>query len=263
MTNIQPTVKELVPLVDVHDGKHQRNYTRSVVCEFRFPTLLSLAGAEPPKSFVTALRRSYPKLELAKEVSIGLGDAMPSAHSHILRSKNMSWTITLKKDSIALETSRYSFYKDLRERVEELLSAISPVIDTDYFTRIGLRYVNLVVTDGKTQLSEWINPVLVGVTETGFNGISESAGRLGLHTEGGGCLLQHGIKAKESDQSHLEVSNSIPNYILDIDSYREDVTSIDALDVLDEMRQQAYSLFSWSLGPKGKEHLLKSGKSGD
>jgi uncharacterized protein (TIGR04255 family) len=254
---MQPTADELVPLVDLHDGKNKRNYTKSVVCEFRFPTLLELSGAEPPRSFITALRKSYPTLELGKEVSLNLAEPMRSAHTHILRSKKLSWTITLKKDSVALETNRYTFYSDIRKRVEELLIALKPIIDADYFTRIGLRYVNLIPTDEESQLSEWVNPLLVNITEAGFKGIAESAGRLGLIANDGGCLLQHGLKIKANENLNAEAANVTPDYIIDIDSYREDIAVTNALDVLDKMRHQAYSLFSWSLGPKAQKQLLE------
>jgi uncharacterized protein (TIGR04255 family) len=169
--------------------------------------------------------------------------------------------VNLKKESLSIETSRYVNYKEFRARVEEVLSVTVPLIDSDFFTRVGLRYVNLVTTDGKAPLSDWISRALVGLAEEhGFVGINELAGRLRLQGEDGGCLLQHGIKQKESSPRAEDDTVEVPDYILDIDAYRDEVMTADALSTLDGMRIQAYSMFQWAIGQRAKEYLLADKK---
>jgi uncharacterized protein (TIGR04255 family) len=255
---VEATADELVALVTPHDGQHRRNFARQVVCELRFPTLLAFAEMDPPKTFVTALRKKYPILELGKEVLIaGTGESAPAKHSHILKSAKGDWTVTLKKDAVAIETTRYTVFKDMRLRVAEVLEALVPVIDADFFTRVGLRYVNLVTTDGESPLAEWINPALVGPTVDmdRFKNISELAGRFRLTGgDGGGCYLQHGLKLKEGRTK--DGIALVPDYVVDIDSYREEVLVKDTLATLDRMRLQAYSLFDWSIGERARNYLL-------
>jgi uncharacterized protein (TIGR04255 family) len=247
---------QLMPLVEPNDGQYRRNFTRQVVCEFRFPTLLSFGDPQPPKALVSALRKQYPVLELGKEVSIGLGESGSPTLSHILKSPKLTWQVALKKESLSIETSRYVNYKEFRSRVAEVLQATIPLIDSDFFTRVGLRYVNVVTTDGKMPLSDWINPALVGIVEQhGFSGINELAGRLRLQGDDGGCFLQHGVKPKEPSPQSEDDSVAVPDYILDIDTYRDEVMTAEALSTLDGIRIQAYSMFQWAIGQRAKDYL--------
>lgn len=246
---------ELVPLLPTHEGAFKRNFIKQAVCELKFPTLLALGGAQPPKAFVSALRKAYPLLELSKEVPLGFAEnSAENGHSHVLKSSKQTWTVTLKKDAVLLETSRYTDFKEMRQRAEEVIKAVSPLIDSDFFTRVGMRYINSIATDGDTPLQEWINPTLIGpVEKNGFKGVAEFAGRFRLEADDGGCQLQHGLKNK--DKAHAEDGVLVPDYVIDIDSYRSEVSLDEVLPTLDGMRLQIFSMFQWCLGPRAKEYL--------
>lgn len=246
---------DLVPLLPKHEGAFKRNFIKQAVCEFKFPTLLAMGGAAPPKAFVSALRKAYPVLELNKEVPIGFAESTTAnGHSHVLKSSKQTWTVTIKKDAVVIETSRYTDYKEMRSRTDEVIKAASGIIDSDFFTRVGMRYINAITTDGDSPLHEWINPSLVGpVEQQGFKGVADFAGRLRLETDDGGCLLQHGLKHKSGGQVGLPTL--VPDYIIDIDCYRSEVPLAETLATLDNMRMQVYSMFQWAIGVKAKEYL--------
>lgn len=70
---------------------------------------------------------------------------------------------------------------------------------------------------------------------------------MGLTGEDGGCLLQHGLKHKEVQR---DKPVAMPDYVLDIDSFRMDVPASEVASVLDATHRQAFSMFRWALGPK-------------
>lgn len=236
--------------------RYKHNFLRQAVCELRFPTLMELGEPKPPASLVKALRKDYPYLELSSEVTVGIGGT-GSNNSHIFRSAKATWTVSLKQSAFSVETSAYTNYADMKERVLRVVDAASEVIDSDFFTRIGLRYINVIDSD-TNPVDGWVNPSLVGPLLSGcFTGIHEYAGKLQLTAPDGGCLLQHGIRLK---QKHTR-DESTPEYVIDIDSFRNEITLSDTEAALDKMHAQVFDVFDWAIGPKAREHLEREGLS--
>lgn len=242
----------LVAVRSENVDRYKRNFLRQAVCELRFPTLMELGEPRPPTPFVTALRKEYPNLELANEVTLGLGGGTTgSNHSHIFRSAKLTWTVSLKQSALSIETIAYTDYAHMKERVLRVVEAASKVIDSDFFTRIGLRYINI-IDSGTDPTDGWINPALTAPILSGhFLGIKDYAGKLQLATADGGCLLQHGLnlKAQHSGEAVL------PEYLLDVDTYRNEVSLSDTGQALDAMHAQAFDIFDWAIGPKAREYL--------
>ncbi len=248
----------LVTLHSENLDRYKRNFLRQAVCEFRFPTLMELGDPRPPASLVTALRKEYPHLELANEVTLGIGGGTPgSNNTHIFRSAKLTWTVSLKQSILTVETTAYTEYAQMKERVLRVVDAASKIIDSDFFTRVGLRYIN-VIDSGTDPRDGWVNSALIAPIDSGnFLGIQEYAGKLQLGAPDGGCLLQHGIRIK---QPHLGEPVP-PEYVLDIDTYRNEVSLSDIATVLDAMHAQTFELFDWAIGPKARDFLSADKKS--
>lgn len=235
-------------------GRYKRNFLRQVVCEFRFPTMMEFATSKPPAAFVNALRKEYPTLEQSNEVTVPIGaPAIAGSHVHVLRSRKATWSISLRSSSFSLETSSYTSFVKMKERAMEVVGAAKKVIDSDFFTRIGVRYINAI--DRNENPSEgWVNPQLVGALGLGiFGGITEYAGKLNVTGPDGGALLQHGIRLKAK---HMEEA-VYPEYVLDIDVSRTDVELDNVGDALESIHSQAFDLFDWSLDEKSRNFLSK------
>ncbi|SAL06966.1 hypothetical protein AWB78_08343 [Caballeronia calidae] len=240
--------------------RYKRNFLRQAVCEFRFPTLLDLGRPKPPDSFAKALRKEYPFLDLVQEMQFGIGgEPGGSVNKHVFRSEKRKWTVSIKENALSVETSAYTEYRELRSRTLSALAAAYKVIDTDFFTRVGLRYINVVQTDDEQDPIRhgWINDQLVAPLRSGlFSGVSEFSGRLALASEDGGCLLQHSLrfKPRETMEENPEV---VPGFTIDIDAFRNGVKYDEAGDVLDGMHTQAFNVFDWTLGEPAREYLAK------
>ncbi|MEC4749568.1 TIGR04255 family protein [Methylomicrobium sp. Wu6] len=242
----------LVTIRSENVDQYKRNFLHQAVCELRFPTLMELGEPRPPAAFVKALRKEYPHLELANEVSLRIGgNSSNNTHTHIFRSAKLTWTVSLKQSALSVETTAYSDYAHMRERVLGIVEAASKIIDSDFFTRIGLRYINIIDSDTNPVLG-WVNPELVGPLLSGcFKGIHEYAGKLQLMTDDGGCLLQHGIVLKQKQAA----GETIPQYLLDIDVFRNEIQLSNTGEALDAMHAQVFDVFDWAIGPKAREYL--------
>lgn len=250
---------DLVSARSENIDRYKRNFLKQAVCELRFPTLMELGEARPPAALVTALRKDYPHLELANEVMIGIGGGVPGGNNaHIFRSSKLTWTVSLKQSSLSIETKAYTEYAQLKERVLKVVAAAVKIIDSDFFTRIGLRYINVIDPDDADPTDGWINPQIVQpLLSQKFTGIQEYAGRIQLNSDDGGCLLQHGIRLR---QSRRDGNTQYPEYLLDIDAYRNDVVLADAESALDVMHSQAFDVFDWCLADKAREYLSSKEK---
>lgn len=246
------TAAELVSVRSNNVDRYKRNFLRQAICELRFPTLMELGDPKPPSAMVSALRKDYPHLELANEVIWGVGGGPGgSSHIHTMRSSRQTWAISLKQSSLTIETFAYSDYAEMKRRVSAAVNAVAKVIDTNFFTRVGLRYIN-VIDVGTDPVRGWVNPDLVAPLLHGaFTNIREYAGKISLAAGDGGCLLQHGVRTKPL----VNDETVAPEYFIDVDSFREDVPITSVVRALDEMHAQAFDVFDWAIGPKAREHL--------
>ncbi|MEX5629029.1 TIGR04255 family protein [Pseudomonas marginalis] len=243
---------ELVRTRSDNQNRFKRNFLKQAVCELRFPTLIELGEQRPPSSFVKALRKDYPILEMNNEFTLGLGSTNAgSSNIHIFRSAKSNWNISLKENAITIETTTYSGFGNLRERVLQVIDAAGKIIDSDFFTRIGLRYINILKNPDE-EITDWVNPLLTSpITSKQFIGINDFGGRMQLLAEDGGCLFNHGIQINHGNQEQPVR----PSYLIDIDTYRSEVLVSDTLDAIDVMHRQAFDIFDWSITEKAREFL--------
>lgn len=223
-----------------------RNFIRTAVCELRFPTLFEIERSEPPLALARALRKEYPMYELQDDLNVSVGRVAKS-RAHLFISKKSKWKVSLRSSAISLETSHYDSFPEFRDRLAFILDGAKKIIDSDFFTRIGLRYINAVPFNGE-DIGEWINSSLVGILSAQTYGdIQECFQRVSGVTPYSGYLFQHGLeKVSETGKE---------NYILDYDFFCEEVPVSETLDVVGKLHQQEFSMFSGALGERAKKYL--------
>ncbi|HEX4340080.1 MAG TPA: TIGR04255 family protein [Polyangiaceae bacterium] len=222
-----------------------RNFIQLAVCELRFPTLFELEADRPPAALAKALRREYPNHDLLTNINVNpAGAALAKAHQ--FSSKSGRWKVTLRTAALSLETSHYDSFDDLETRLAHVVKAAAGTIDSDFFTRVGLRYINAVPYDPST-VGDWVNPLLVGALASGAYGDpQEFSQRTRGLTQIGGYSFQHGIGTSPSGELR---------YVLDFDLHQEDVPVADAVSVARKLHDLEFSMFMWSLGAQGRAHL--------
>ena len=130
---------------------HYRNApVHEVICQLRFPTILSINNVEPA-DFQEAIRDTFP--QYARRQDVPAPQPMPqganaprpaSVTNYHFLSEDSHWKLNLTKDFIALSTIRYPGWEEFARHLDKALAAFIQTYKPAYFQRVGLRYVNLI-----------------------------------------------------------------------------------------------------------------------
>ena len=119
-----------------------KNQLIEVICQLRFPTILSIDTREPA-DFQETIREAFPRYQCQVEQAPGLNGARPQQiNNHTFLSEDNSYKLSLTKDFIALSTMRYTHWEDFAHRLDEPLGQFIKIYRPACFDRVGLRYVN-------------------------------------------------------------------------------------------------------------------------
>lgn len=142
-----------------------------VICQLRFPTILSINNAEPA-DFQEQIRDIFPQYArkqdaMPPKVIDGKLTPQPSVTNYHFVSQDSRWKINLTKDFIAVSTLSYSDWETFARMLDKPLAAFIQLYKPAYFQRVGLRYLN-VISRRKLGLessswSELISPAYLGV----------------------------------------------------------------------------------------------------
>lgn len=123
-----------------------------VICQLRFPTILSINTTEPA-DFQEAIRDEFPRYAKKQEnlppkvirTADGKAQVQPQApltNYHFL-STDGRWKINLTRDFIALSTLSYTSWEEFAAHLDKTLASFIKLYRPAYFQRVGLRYVNI------------------------------------------------------------------------------------------------------------------------
>jgi uncharacterized protein (TIGR04255 family) len=135
------------------------------------------------------------------------------------------------------------------EQINSVVRKSRPFLDTDFFTRVGLRYINeLRIEDGK--VDGWIRDDLIAPLAAGIYGtvdrfIQEVRGV----TKTGKYTFRHGIPGLPPDKHDL--------YTIDFDFYNENVEAETVLSLVSDFNKESFRFFLWVIGAKGRDRLGK------
>lgn len=236
-------------LPDVKPVQYERNFIDIVVCELKFPIILDWEN-KPPASIQKELRKDYPhhnKIQLIDPLTQpGESEKRLSLQLH---SKNRRWTVAIKSDSILLQTKSYLNFEEFSGKLQKVINVVKDKIDSDFFTRVGLRYIN-VINFTPDEFEELINRNLVApILDNVYGTVSESYQRVTGITEHGLFNFRHGIYPNDtSDQ----------NYLLDFDYFKEGVEIKDTLELVKKFHEYNFKFFHWTLGKTALEKLGKA-----
>jgi uncharacterized protein (TIGR04255 family) len=227
-------------LPDARPVQYSKNFVSMAVCELRFPTLLELDAA-PPVKLQKALRKDYPLYEKSRAVSVG-PTGFEGENRHIFRSRQNGAVVAFRASAVSLETDRYTTFEAFYERLSKVVAAVQEVIDSDFFTRVGLRYINQVPIDDNS-IDGWLNrDLVVPLANRTYGTVARFWQEVQGAAEVGAYIFRHGF-AEEQKIDH-------PKYVVDIDMYDEETAVSDVLTRTRELHSQSYKFFMWAAGPK-------------
>ena len=198
---------------------YRNNPLEEVVCQFRFPTILSITSG-PPVQFQEKIRNEYPWYtqqgppdmpEVPTEIrGMIQGFGMPQVPlTYSFKTENQTRTISLTQDSISVSERQYRQWSDFRGEIERAEGILREIYAPAFYTRVGLRYRDVLDRShyGLESIpwSKLLNPTFLGVLgspEIAQDVIQQSQSVLLTipDVEGGQVLLQHGLAAREGEQ---------------------------------------------------------------
>jgi len=164
----------------------KKNPLDRVVCQLRFPTILKI-DSEIPAEFQEMVRNDFPIFNetVSPELSIDISPDMQSQippnlikqllqpggiKNYEFKSEDNLWTVSLTRTFIALSVSKYERWEQFKSKLELPLNAFNEIYSPIYYSRIGLRYTNIIKRSNlMLNTSDWqelINPVLLGMLST-------------------------------------------------------------------------------------------------
>jgi uncharacterized protein (TIGR04255 family) len=136
---------------------YKKNPLANVVCQLRFPPILLLDGS-PPREFQDKIRNLFPgyneRIEIQQEIRSTINvkniEQIANPMSTVISNKNYAfisednaWQVNLTRNFISLTTSKYNRWEDFFCKFKEPLDSFLKIYSPAFFTRIGLRYINI------------------------------------------------------------------------------------------------------------------------
>lgn len=130
---------------------YRRNQLANVICQLRFPDILSINRQEPAE-FQEAIRADFPiysaKQERQPPKLVGAPgnlqvENQPTTMNYQFASVDGVWQVNLTSKFISLSCSKYTCWEDFAKRLDTPLAAFIKVYKPACFQRIGLRYINI------------------------------------------------------------------------------------------------------------------------
>lgn len=252
---------------------YQRNPLVEVVSQLQFPQILRIVNQEPV-DFQDAIRADYPILEITRGVLVVdvVGGESPNTQKldtvYHFKSEDLQWQASLSRSFVALTTKDYKRYEDFKQRFEKIVQAFEAVYKPSFYSRIGLRYQDLIIRSSLNLKGEtWSSLIPAHIAPELHSpeiadAVIASTKTLVIKIGTGQVAFRHGlVEARDIEQSPIE-----PAYLLDADFFSEERIAVGShvWERLDEYNQSARKLFRWSITDRlhlAMEPELAAGKA--
>jgi len=131
-------------LFDRRPRNHYQNApVHEVICQLRFPTILSINNVEPA-DFQEKIRDAFPQYVRKQDAPPpGAPPQTPPLTNYHFLSADGRWKLNVTRDFIALSTLRYPGWEAFARQLDRPLAAFIQLYKPAYFQRVGLRYINV------------------------------------------------------------------------------------------------------------------------
>lgn len=236
---------------------YAKNPLDEVICQLRFPAVLKI-DTEEPAHFQESIRKAYPIYEEPQGPASGPSAQLPAEVMKMMgikvrpvyqfKSEDDRWHVSLSRDFIALSDHDYDRWENFWSHLEGPLAALQQYYQPAFFSRVGLRYRDVV---RRSQLAlqnvpwpELLKPHVAGelgsLDEKEVEGINRQTE---IRLARGRVRLVHGL-AKEAETEETV-------YVIDADFFVEGRTEAkDVQETLSDFHRQAGWLFRWCIGER-------------
>jgi len=239
---------------------YKKNPLERVICQLRFPPILKIE-TEIPAAFQEKIRRDFPnfleKSELQVEVPIGApgsltsegpGKIIQSVSKNLeFSSENEEWKINFTRSFIAMTSLHYTRWEKFKEELSIPFSAFLEIYSPEYFSRLGLRYIDIIKRsdlglDG-VSWNELLQPYILGLLATQDAGPSVE-----------GYESKHEIKLEDGHSivriitKLVELEKDEVGFVIDSDFFTTTRVEInEAISKLDYFNTRGSRLIQWCI----------------
>ncbi len=240
---------------------YDRNPLRQVICQLRFPAILRISS-ETPAQFQELIRNEYPLYEQKTEVPIiaqEIRDQFPPDISNAMlrldpvrayefSSEDKKWVLSLTRDFLALTSLGYEKWENFKLHLNMPIPALTNVYKPPFFTRIGLRYQD-VIRRSKLGLeniawSELLEPYIASELMSPHiaPSVDEAMRIIIVNLDVGKVRIQHGLVT----DTDIDTGTKEVCYLIDSDFFLEPKVEVDnVVDILDYFNAENGRLFHW------------------
>src|SRR6266545_147341 len=240
---------------------YEINPLLDVICQVRFPAILKI-DSELPTAYQEAVRATYPifaegpaqqqiKLDLSPELAsvISGGGALSfrGRANYEFLSADRFWKIQLNRETLTLACAKYKRWEQFKTQFMIALSALLETYSPPFFTRVGLRYRDVIQRSAlglqDVPWRELLEPHIAGelsppdVADNVIQCVSQTT--ITLKDEQGQVLINHGLASNQQNEDC---------YLIDSDFSTDQTTEVNhAIERLDYYNQRAGRLFRWCI----------------
>jgi len=239
--------------------EYGHNPLKQVVCQLRFPTYLPI-GEHRPTAFQERLYADFPKLEerAVQRVELpplealslmgpGAFQGLATTREYTFANSDERWRVGLTDSFVALSTTEYRRWDAFKSKLTAVLAALTSAYPIPFFTRVGLRYVDVIDRSALgLRRKSWAKLLARHILGELSNGLVERAAlsarrELVLELPAGGLVrVVHGFQG-----AGRGAARTAP-YVLDADFYAEgSFGAEEALASCDRFREEAGNAFRW------------------
>lgn len=210
---------------------YRKNQLLEVICQLRFPTILSISAREPA-DFQEAIRREFPQYKRLREqpapkLTGGPGSFRVEEGDQVTNYQFLSsdgrWKVNLTNSFIALATPQYTNWEDFAAKLDRILAQFIPIYEPAHFERVGLRFINAISRKALdlegVPFRELIQPGYLGLL--GEDDVQETQfARSGQDIEmqvSGGCRVK--LHAGPGMVQRGKIKDEEVKFILDLDIF--------------------------------------------
>jgi len=146
-----------MPFPDAPRVIYKKNPLDRVICQLRFPPILRIEK-DTPVEFQEHIRDEFPEFKVKHELVLPLSLKKHKENSaevpqqivptetinYEFSSEDNCWTVNLTRTFLALTTKKYTRRSDFNEHLKGPLTALLDIYKPAYFSRLGLRYVDII-----------------------------------------------------------------------------------------------------------------------
>jgi uncharacterized protein (TIGR04255 family) len=238
---------------------YNKNPLDRVICQFRFPPILKIE-TEIPAEFQERIRKDFPEFREKKETTLSIPkriqqevpmgviqQIMPSeTKNYEFTSEDGFWCINLTRTFVALTSMKYKRREQFQEKLNGPLKALVDIYKPAYFSRIGLRYIDIIKRSvlelDNVDWSELLQTYILGLLGSAdvSNDVQTLEAKYEIRLDDGSSTARIVTGLVEWEENHEKC------FMIDTDFFNMDKTNTsEVMNKLDSFHVQASKLIRW------------------